>query len=198
MAGIKPKASSQKWKDSNSNYGVKVSSATVAKLKQGTKASNIAAANKPGASAELKEAVRRFYGKGAVANTPSKVPGPNQTGPTNQPSKKPVIERGNPKPTPAQIAAGKKAKADANKNKMTPNNREGRKPGLGSPKPSGGPGAKSTRPTAPKGGPGAKSRPSKGQTPNQREGRKTMNSPKPSGGPGAKPRSKKYKTVAGG
>jgi hypothetical protein len=198
MAGIKPKASSQKWKDSNSNYGVKVSSATVAKLKQGTKASNIAAANKPGASAELKEAVRRFYGKGAVANTPSKPPTTKQTGPVTQPSKKPAIERGNPKPTPAQIAAGKKAKADANKNKMTPNNREGRKTLAGSPKPSGGPGAKSVRPQAPKGGPGAKSRPSKGQTPNQREGRKTVNSPKPSGGPGAKPRSKKYTMRAGG
>jgi hypothetical protein len=179
-------ASSQNWKDKNSNYKIKVSESTVAKLRKGTKASNIAAANKPGATAEYKEAVRRFYGKNAVSGAPSKAPGPKQTGPVNPPSKKPGIERGNPKPTPAQIAAGKKAKADANKNKMTPNNREGRKPGLGSPKPSGGPGAKSTRPTAPKGGPGAKPRPSKGQTPNQREGRKTMNSPKPSGGPGAR------------
>jgi hypothetical protein len=93
-------ASSQKWKDQNSNYGTKVSAATVARLKKGTKASNIASANKPGASAELKEAVRRFYGKGSVGNT--KFPTPNQTGPVTQTPRKPYIERGNPKPNPGQ------------------------------------------------------------------------------------------------
>jgi hypothetical protein len=105
------KKSTQKWKDENSNYKTKVSSATVAKLRQGTKASNIAAANKPGATAEYKEAVRRFYGKGAVSSAPTKVPGPKQTGPVSPGSKKPVIQRGNPKPTQAQINAGKKKKA---------------------------------------------------------------------------------------
>ena len=102
--------STQKWKDSNSNYSVKVSAATVAKLKKGTKAGNIAAANKPGASAEYKEAVRRFYGKGAISSmkTPPSI---KQTGPIKETSKKPVIQRGNPKPTQAEINAGKKAKA---------------------------------------------------------------------------------------
>ena len=178
-------ASSQNWKDKNSNYKVKVSEATVAKLRKGTKGSNIAAANKPGATAEYKEAVRRFYGKSAVSSAPSKVPGPKQTGPVNQPSKKPVIERGNPKPTPAQIAAGKQAKIDANKNKLTPNNREGRKPGMGSPKPMPGPGGRKPAPS--RGGPGSKPRPSSGQSPNQREGRTpNKNMSKPSGGPGSK------------
>lgn len=195
---IMPKASSQKYKDANSNYGIKVSEATVAKLRKGTKASNIAAANKPGASAEYKEAVRRFYGKNAVAKSPVKVPGPKQTGPVAPASKTPTIDRSNPKPTPAQIAAGKKAKANANKNKMTPNNREDRRTVAKSPKPTGGPGAKSVRPQAPKGGPGAKPRPSKGQTPNQREGRRPVSSPRPSGGPGAKPRTKKYTMRPGG
>jgi hypothetical protein len=211
MAGIKPKASSQKWKDSNSNYGVKVSSATVAKLKQGTKASNIAAANKPGASAELKEAVRRFYGKGAVANTPKGAtpssPNVKENRPPRKPSpndregRKPAV--GSPKPMPGP--GGRKPKAPAGgpgskprpSSGQTPNQREGRKT-VNSPKPSGGPGAKNTRPGIAKGGPGSKPRPSKGQTPNQREGRKTVNSPKPSGGPGAKPRTKKYYMRAGG
>lgn len=46
----------------NYNKNIKVSSATVAQLKKGTKASNIAKANAPGASSEFREAVRRFYG----------------------------------------------------------------------------------------------------------------------------------------
>jgi hypothetical protein len=101
--------STQKWKDANSNYNTKVSAATVAKLKKGTKASNIAAANKPGASAEYKEAVRRFYGKGAIS-TMKTPPSIKQTGPVSPGSKKPVIQRGNPKPTQAEINAGKKSK----------------------------------------------------------------------------------------
>lgn len=104
------KKSTQKWKDSNSNYNTKVSAATVAKLKKGTKAGNIAAANKPGATAEYKEAVRRFYGKGAIS-TMKTPPSSKQTGPVAPASKKPVIQRGNPKPTQAQINAGKKSKA---------------------------------------------------------------------------------------
>jgi hypothetical protein len=177
-------ASSQNWKDKNSNYKIKVSESTVAKLRKGTKASNIAAANKPGATAEYKEAVRRFYGKNAVSGAPSKAPGPKQTGPVNPPSKKPGIERGNPKPTPAQIADGKRAKADANKNKLTPNQRESRRTVPSSPKPAPGPGGR--KPAPPRGGPGVKPRPSKGQTPNQREGRRTSTSPRPSSGPGGK------------
>lgn len=107
------KKSTQKWKDSNSNYNTKVSSATVAKLKKGTKAGNIAAANKPGASAEYKEAVRRFYGKSAIS-TMKTPPSIKKTGPVAPASKKPVIQRGNPKPTQAQINAGKKSKAASN------------------------------------------------------------------------------------
>jgi len=197
---IKPKASSQKWKDENFNLSIKVSQATVNKLRKGTKAGNIAAANKAGASAEYKEAVRRFYGKNSVAKSPVKVPGPKQTGPVAPPSKTPTIDRGRgmPRPTQAQIDAGKKSKADANKAKLTPNNREGRRTMSKSPKPTAGPGSKNLRPKAPKGGPGAKPRPSKGQTPNQREGRRSVSSPKPSGGPGAKPRTKKYYMTPGG
>jgi hypothetical protein len=188
--------SSQDWKDKNSNYKIKVSSSTVAKLRKGTKASNIAAANKAGASAEYKEAVRRFYGKNSVSSTTTKTPvkppvtktpgGKPIYVPTDRSPKGPDISRGNPKPTPAEIAAGKKAKKDGNKAKLTPNNREGRKPGLGSPKPSPGPGGR--KPAPPRGGPGSKPRPpKKGQTPNQREGRRTVpSSPKPSGGPGNK------------
>ena len=124
------KASTQKWKDSNSNYGVKVSAATVAKLKKGTKASNIAAANKPGASAEYKEAVRRFYGKGAISSmkTPPTI---KQTGPVSQPSKKPTIERGNPKPTQAQINAAKKKNATMKASSLTATRSEQKKPTAG-------------------------------------------------------------------
>lgn len=129
------KKSTQKWKDSNSNYNTKVSAATVAKLKKGTKAGNIAAANKPGASAEYKEAVRRFYGKGAVSSAPSKVPGPKQTGPVAPASKKPVIQRGNPKPTQAQINAGKKSKA-ASDVKVAAKNAAALKESRQNPKPS--------------------------------------------------------------
>ena len=103
--------SSSKWKKDNTNYGIKVSSATVAKLQKGTKAGNIAAANKPGASAELREAVRRFYGKGAIKATPGKIPSVRQTGPAGEGPKTPKIQRGNPKPTQAEMDAAKKRKA---------------------------------------------------------------------------------------
>lgn len=128
------KKSTQKWKDSNTNYNTKVSAATVAKLKKGTKASNIAAANKPGASAEYKEAVRRFYGKGAIS-TMKTLPSIKQTGPVAPISKKPVIQRGNPKPTQAQINAGKKFKA-ASDNKTAAKNAVALKESRMNPKPS--------------------------------------------------------------
>ena len=47
----------------NYNKNIKVSESVVAQLRKGTKASNIAKANAPGASTEFREAVRRFYGK---------------------------------------------------------------------------------------------------------------------------------------
>lgn len=159
--------SSQDWKNKNSNYNIKVSSSTVAKLRKGTKASNIAAANKPGASAEYKEAVRRFYGKNSVSSTTTKTPvkppvtktpgGKPIYVPTDRSPKGPSLSRGNPKPTPSEIAAGKKAKDKAKekaKTKLTPNNRENRRTVPSSPKPSGGPGNK--MPKRPSGGPGAK------------------------------------------
>lgn len=187
----------KKWKDENFNLNIKVSQAVVDKLRKGTKATNIAAANKPGASAELKEAVRRFYGKNTVKTGPV-----NKFPPTKYPQpekpKKPIIDRGPgmPKPTQAQIAAGKEATKKANNAKLTPNNREDRRsvPRTNTP----GPGGRNVRPTAPKGGPGSKPRPSKGQTPNQREGRRSVPTIKKSGGPGAKPRTKKYYMTPGG
>ena len=102
--------SSQKYKDKNSNYKIKVSPATVAKLRKGTKAGNIAAAKAPGASAEYKEAVRRFYGKGSVSGTST--PSIKQVGPiVDKTPKGPKIQRGNPKPTQAQMNAAKKSAA---------------------------------------------------------------------------------------
>lgn len=80
------RASTQKYKDANSNYKVKVSSATVAKLKKGTKASNIAAANMAGASAEYKEAVRRFYGKNAIKSTTVNTPNQKENRPPRVPT----------------------------------------------------------------------------------------------------------------
>jgi hypothetical protein len=168
---------------------IKVSEATVQKLRKGTMAGNLAKAK--GASPELKEALIRFYGTKRVNDAISKAT-VNKYPPTKMPPsekpKKPIIDRGPgmKKPTPAQIAAGKDATKKANNAKLTPNNREGRKTVLGSPKPMPGPGGR--MPKKPAGGPGAKPRPSKGQTPNQREGRRSIPSIKPGGGPGSKPR----------
>lgn len=128
------KKSTQKYKDANSDYSVKVSASTVSKLKQGTKASNIAAANKPGATAEYKEAVRRFYGKGAVS-TMKTPPNIKQTGPVNEKSKKPIIQRGNPKPTQSEINSGKKSKASYD-NKVAAKNAIALKESRMNPKPS--------------------------------------------------------------
>ena len=101
---------------------IKVSEKTVAQLRKGTMAGNLAKAK--GASPEMREALLRFYGAKRVTAAIGKS-GPGSTG--------------KPKPfTPK------------------PNDREGRKPALMSPKPSGGPGAKNVRPKPPMGGPGAK------------------------------------------
>jgi len=62
--------SSADWKKKNYSKKIKVSEATVAQLRKGTKAENIAKANKPGASAEYREAVRRFYGKDTTKAAP--------------------------------------------------------------------------------------------------------------------------------
>jgi hypothetical protein len=183
--------SSQDWKDKNSNYSIKVPQAIVTKLRKGTKAGNIAAANKAGASAELREAVGRFYGKNVLKPLPkatvpklntfpkSKYPNPNEKPKTYK------IDPGQRKPTPKEIQEGKNTRDKNNKNKLTPNNREDRRTVPSSPKPMPGPGGR--KPAPPRGGPGSKPRPpKKGQTPNQREGRKSVPSVKPGGGPGSK------------
>lgn len=154
---------SKKWKDSNYNYKIKVSESTVAQLKKGTKASNIAKANAPGASAEFREAVARFYGRSSlrpVSSSPSKrVPhSVAPAGPSSKPRVRPAGETassgtrnqkpresasgkvyypsgGNPKPTPKDMAAGKKAAAANNRRNaasMAASLKESRK----SPKPS--------------------------------------------------------------
>ena len=121
------RASTQKYKDGNSNYNLKVSAATVAKLKKGTKAGNIAAANKPGATAEYKEAVRRFYGKGSVKGTsqPNKY---NVPPVTDKPLRGPKIDNSNPKPTKAQMDAAKKKKAAGMASAITSTRSEQKKP----------------------------------------------------------------------
>lgn len=72
------------WKKQNYNMNIRVSESTVQQLRKGSMASNIAKANKPGASAEYREAVARFYGKDKLkpvskiaSGTPSGIkPGP--------------------------------------------------------------------------------------------------------------------------
>jgi len=83
------KSQQDAWKKKNYDKSIKVSDATVKKLLSGTKASNIAAANKPGASAQYKEAVRRFYGKNTVKSTmtPS---GPSAGSPNTREPRTPV------------------------------------------------------------------------------------------------------------
>lgn len=123
-------ASSQKYKDKNSNYKIKVSAATVAKLRKGTKSSNIAAAKAPGASAEYKEAVRRFYGKGSAGGTST--PSIKQVGPiVDKTPKGPKIDRSNPKPTQAQINAAKKKNATKKSSALTATRSEQKKPTAG-------------------------------------------------------------------
>jgi len=111
------------------NKKIKVSEKTVAQLRKGTMAGNLAKAK--GASPEMREALTRFYGAKRVnaaigKSTVSKFPAGKM--PQPEKSKKPTIDRGMgmPKPTQAQIAAGKTATKKANNAKLTPNNREGR------------------------------------------------------------------------
>lgn len=122
--------SSQKYKDKNSNYKIKVSAATVAKLRKGTKSSNIKAASAPGASAEYKEAVRRFYGKGSVSGT-SKPSGKQVPPIVEKTPKGPTLDRGNPKPTQAQINTAKKNNAAKKATALTATRLEQKKPTAG-------------------------------------------------------------------
>jgi len=144
---------------------IKVSEATVAKLRKGTMAGNLAKAK--GASPEMKEALIRFYGEKRVNAAIGK------TGPGSTQKPKPSVSRPNQredrksvptvKPTGGPGAKPVKTsppKGGPGSNPLpskgqTPNQREGRKT-MTSPKPTGGPGGK--MPKAPRGGPGAKGR----------------------------------------
>jgi hypothetical protein len=73
----------------NYSKSIKVSESVVAELRKGTKASNIAKANAPGASPQFREAVRRFYGKD-VTKTMSMAGGKTvKSGPRRVTSSKP-------------------------------------------------------------------------------------------------------------
>lgn len=86
--------SSKEWKRKNYNRNIKVPESTVALLRKGTKASNIAAANKPGASREFREAVRRFYGKNTVkGKDPVKSTSTASKPMAKKPMKKPAVNR---------------------------------------------------------------------------------------------------------
>jgi hypothetical protein len=112
----------------------KVSEKTVAQLRKGTMAGNLAKAK--GATPEMKEALTRFYGASRV-NAAIGKSGPGSVG-----KPKPMTPTPNSRENRAAPSVG------------TANDREGRKPAVASPKPSGGPGAKMTG--RPRGGPGAK------------------------------------------
>ena len=111
----------------------KVSEKTVAQLRKGTMAGNLAKAK--GASPEMREALVRFYGAKRVNAAVGKT-GPGSTG-----KPKPITPSANTRENRGATPVG------------NANSREGRKP-VSSPKPSGGPGAKMTG--RPAGGPGAK------------------------------------------
>jgi len=84
----------ENWKKNNYDRSIKVPDSVVKQLLKGTKASNIAAANKPGASAQYKEAVRRFYGKNTVKSTMTPK-GPTPGSPNDREPRKPVIVKPN-------------------------------------------------------------------------------------------------------
>jgi hypothetical protein len=115
------------------NKKIKVSEATVAKLRKGTMAGNLAKAK--GASPEMKEALVRFYGAKRVNAAIGK------TGPGSVKKPSPMTPSANSRENRAGVSVG------------NANTREGRKT-TSSPRPAGGPGAKMTG--RPKGGPGAK------------------------------------------
>jgi hypothetical protein len=121
------------------NKKIKVSEATVAKLRKGTMAGNLAKAK--GASPEMREALTRFYGSSRV-NAAIGKSGPGSIGKPKPLTPKPN-DRENRKPPVVATGEG-----------------GGRKGSGVTLKPSGGPGAKSRmKPmTPPKGGPGAKPR----------------------------------------
>jgi len=111
----------------------KVSAKTVAQLRKGTMAGNLAKAK--GASPEMKEALTRFYGASRVNAAIGK------SGPGSVKKPSPVTPSANSREGRSGVSVG------------TANSREGRN-SVSSPKPAGGPGAKMTG--RPKGGPGAK------------------------------------------
>ena len=112
----------------------KVSEKTVAQLRKGTMAGNLAKAK--GASPEMREALVRFYGAKRVNAAVGKT-GPGSTG-----KPKPITPSANTRENRGAAPVG------------NANSRENRS-SVSSPKPSGGPGAKMTG--SPRGGPGAKS-----------------------------------------
>jgi hypothetical protein len=112
---------------------IKVSEKTVAQLRKGTMAGNLAKAK--GASPEMKEALTRFYGASRVNAAIGK------SGPGSVKKPSPMTPSANSRENRAGVSVG------------NANTREGRKT-TSSPRPAGGPGAKMTG--RPKGGPGAK------------------------------------------
>jgi hypothetical protein len=112
---------------------IKVSEKTVAQLRKGTMAGNLAKAK--GASPEMKEALTRFYGASRVNAAIGK------SGPGSVKKPSPMTPSANSRENRAGASVG------------NANSREGRKT-VSSPRPAGGPGAKMTG--RPKGGPGAK------------------------------------------
>jgi hypothetical protein len=112
---------------------VKVSEKTVAQLRKGTMAGNLAKAK--GASPEMREALTRFYGASRVNAAIGK------SGPGSVKKPSPMTPSANSRENRAGASVG------------NANSREGRKT-TSSPRPAGGPGAKMTG--RPKGGPGAK------------------------------------------
>ena len=116
-------ANSSTWKKNNFDMSIKVSEATVKQLRKGTIQSNIAKANARGATPEFREAVRRFYGK-SVTKYLKPIPGPGRTGGVEKPKaprtpKQGPIQRGNPKPSQADMDRARRAKAAASSRAVT-------------------------------------------------------------------------------
>jgi hypothetical protein len=112
---------------------MKVSEKTVAQLRKGTMAGNLAKAK--GASPEMKEALTRFYGASRVNAAIGK------SGPGSVKKPSPMTPSANSRENRTGASVG------------NANTREGRS-SVSSPRPAGGPGAKMTG--RPRGGPGAK------------------------------------------
>jgi hypothetical protein len=114
---------------------IKVSEKTVAQLRKGTMAGNLAKAK--GASPEMKEALTRFYGASRVNAAIGK------SGPGSVKKPSPMTPSANSRENRAASPVG------------NANTREGRK-SVPTVKPSGGPGSKKVTVSATRGGPGAK------------------------------------------